>query len=146
MLYNIETPEDIAKVLLGLYMPIIFLGAILNLLNLSIILSDRKLRIDPRNSFIVALAFSDFFLCVFTSPLTLWNTLEGHWPLGANTELLCKVMKAGQDFPVFMSSFCIGAIACDRFRFIVQSQKKQMTAYQVRPNRSVFLDLNLARK
>ena len=41
---------------------------------------DRKLRADPRNSFIAALAFSDLTLCVFTSPLTLWYTLEGHWP------------------------------------------------------------------
>ena len=39
-----------------------------------------KLRVDPRNSFIAALAFSDLTLCVFTSPLTLWYTLEGHWP------------------------------------------------------------------
>jgi hypothetical protein len=30
-----------------------------------------------------------------------------------------------------MSSFCIGAIACDRFRFIMQPQKSQMTAKQV---------------
>ena len=43
-------------------------------------LDDRKLRVDPRNSFIAALAFSDLTLCVFTSPLTLWYTLEGHWP------------------------------------------------------------------
>jgi hypothetical protein len=47
-----------------------------------LIFSTSKLRIDPRNSFIVALAVSDFFLCNFTSPLTLWSTLEGHWPLG----------------------------------------------------------------
>ncbi len=31
-----------------------------------------------------------------------------------------------------MSSFCIGAIACDRFRFIVQAHLRQMTANQVR--------------
>jgi hypothetical protein len=36
-------------------------------------LGGRKLRLDPRNSFIVALAVSDFFLCNFTSPLTLWH-------------------------------------------------------------------------
>jgi hypothetical protein len=30
-----------------------------------------------------------------------------------------------------MSSFCIGAIACDRFRFIMQPHKKQMTPKQV---------------
>ena len=44
------------------------------------------------------------------------------------TEYLCKFVKAGQDFPIFMSSLCIMAIACDRFRFIVQNQQRQMTA------------------
>ena len=47
-------------------------------------------------------------------------------------EFLCKFLKAAQNFPIFMSSFCIGAIACDRFRFIVQPTRKQMTAKQVR--------------
>ena len=51
-------------------------------------LPPSQLRADPRNSFIVTLAFSDFFLCVFTSPLTLWSILEGHWPLGENTGAL----------------------------------------------------------
>jgi hypothetical protein len=93
-------------------------------------LTNRKFRGDPRYSFILALAFSDFFLCNFTSPLTLWTTLKGHWPLGENTRILCKFVKASQDFPIIMSSFCIGAIACDRFRFIVQNNLPQMTANQ----------------
>lgn len=43
-----------------------------------------------------------------------------------------------QNFPVIMSSFCIGAIACDRFRFIMQPHATQMTANQVsRGNNSV---------
>ena len=117
--------------LMALYLPVMLLGGLFNLFNLTVILTSRKLRTDPRNSFIVALALSDFFLCTFTSPLTLWYTLEGHWPLQERTVYLCKFVKAGQDFPIFMSSFCIGAIACDRFRFIVQSHKRQMTAGQV---------------
>ena len=47
------------------------------------------------------------------------------------SEFLCKFLMAAQNFPIFMSSFCIGAIACDRFRFIVQPTRKQMTAKQV---------------
>ena len=47
------------------------------------------------------------------------------------SEFLCKFLLAAQNFPIFMSSFCIGAIACDRFRFIVQPTRKQMTAKQV---------------
>lgn len=137
ILWNIDIPENIYYLLLALYLPIITLGSVLNLGILCIILSSKKLRVDPRNSFIVGLAFSDLSLCLFTSPLTLWYTLEGHWPLGGKTEFICKFVKAGQDFPIFMSSFCIGAIACDRFRFIVQSHRKQMTANQVRETKSL---------
>ena len=117
--------------LLAAYLPVMVLGAIFNLTIITVVLTNAKLRSDPRNCFIVALAFSDFKLCVFASPLTLWYTLESHWPLGGNTLYLCKLVKAGQDFPIFMSSFCIGAIACDRFMFIMYPHKKQMSAKQV---------------
>ena len=80
--WHSEMPEYAYHLLLGLYLPIVIFGSLLNTILLAVILSTRKLRIDPRNSFIVALAVSDFFLCNFTSPLTLWSTLEGHWPLG----------------------------------------------------------------
>ena len=75
-------PEASYTILIALYLPVMFLGTTLNLILLVTMLSNQKLRTDPRNSFILALAFSDFFLCNFTSPLTLWATLEGHWPLG----------------------------------------------------------------
>ena len=125
-------PDSAYNLLLGLYIPIMVLGTTLNLFLLWAMLSTKKLRTEPRNSFILALAVSDFFLCNFTCPMTLWSILEGHWPLGAHTVILCKFVKAGQDFPIIMSSFCIGAIACDRFRYIVQGNKTQMTAKQVR--------------
>ena len=80
--WHSEMPDYAYHLLLGLYLPIVIFGSILNTILLLVILTTPKLRIDPRNSFIVALAVSDFFLCNFTSPLTLWSTLEGHWPLG----------------------------------------------------------------
>jgi neuropeptide Y receptor len=129
--WHSEMPKYAFDLLLGLYLPIVILGSILNICLLAVILNTRKLRLDPRNSFILALAISDFFLCNFTSPLTLWYTLEGHWPFGRKTNIFCQLLKAGQNFPVIMSSFCIGAIACDRFRFIMQPHKKQMTPKQV---------------
>ena len=124
-------PDYAHHLLLSLYLPIVILGSFLNLFMLVVIISTPKLRQDPRNVFIVTLTISDFFLCNFTSPLTLWSTLEGHWPFGYNTRILCQFMKAGENFPVITSSFCIGAIACDRFRFILQPEKSQMTAKQV---------------
>ncbi len=130
--WHSEMPQEIYRLLLGLYLPVMILGTTLNALLLFTMLSTKKLRTDPRNSFILALAFSDFFLCNFTSPLTLWSTLEGHWPFGGmGTEILCRFVKAGQDFPIIISSFCIGAIACDRFRYIVTPYRTQMTASQV---------------
>eukprot|EP00095_Tigriopus_kingsejongensis_P000824 maker-scaffold63_size435493-snap-gene-1.12 protein:Tk00824 transcript:maker-scaffold63_size435493-snap-gene-1.12-mRNA-1 annotation:"hypothetical protein TRIADDRAFT_4556" len=128
--YHMAVPQWVYYFLLALYLPVVSMGVLFNLTTITVILFTRKLRVDPRNSFIVALAISDLSLCIFTSPLTLWYTLEGHWPLGGNTEYVCKFVKAGQDFPIFMSSFCIGAIACDRFRYIVQPLKSQMTANQ----------------
>ncbi len=133
MVWHTQLPNDSVKLLLSLYLPVLILGTILNTLLLVTIISSKRLRSDPRNSFILALSASDFFLCNFTSPLTLWSTLAGHWPFhSTSTEILCKILKAGQDFPIAMSSFCIGAIACDRFRYIVQPEKTQMTAKQVK--------------
>ena len=88
--YHMFVPSHLYTLLLALYLPVIALGVLFNLTIITTIMTTAKLRTDPRNSFIVALAFSDLFLCIFTSPLTLWYTLEGHWPLGGNTELLCK--------------------------------------------------------
>lgn len=80
--YQMYVPPSLYALLLSLYLPVIAMGAVFNLVNISIILTTPKLMWDPRNSFIVALAISDLSLCIFTSPLTLWYTLEGHWPLG----------------------------------------------------------------
>jgi hypothetical protein len=79
------------QLLLGLYLPIVILGSLLNLSMLVVIVGTPKLRQDPRNAFILTLAVSDFFLCNFTSPLTLWSTLEGHWPFGYSSRILCQV-------------------------------------------------------
>ena len=107
------------------------IGSTLNLCLLWALLSDRQLRCDPRNSFILALSFSDFLLCNFTCPVTFWSMVAGKWPFGKDTEILCKFFKAAQDFPIVMSSFCIGAIACDRHRVIIQTSSTQMNAIQV---------------
>ena len=106
------------------------IGSIFNLCLLWTMLRDRQLRGDPRNSFILALCFSDFLLCNFTCPVTFWSMVAGEWTFGKRTEVLCKFFKAAMDFPIVMSSFCIAAIACDRHRVIIQSSSTQMTAIQ----------------
>lgn len=59
------------------------------------------------NYFVVALAFSDLFLCLFSMPITLWELLFEQWPFGANTTLLCRCVAAGKVLPLFMSSMAI---------------------------------------
>ena len=75
-------PKNAYDLLLGLYIPVMILGTTLNLFLLCTIFSTKKLRTEPRNAFILALSVSDFFLCNFTCPLTLYMAAEGHWPLG----------------------------------------------------------------
>ena len=69
--------------------------------------------------------------CISTTYIIILSIIFMLYLLGENTRILCKFVKASQDFPIIMSSFCIGAIACDRFRFIVQNNLPQMTANQV---------------
>jgi len=80
--YHMWVPAWAYPVLLTLYLPVMIMGGVFNALVAYIVFTNAKLRADPRNCFIVALAFSDMALCTFTSPLTLWYTLAGHWPLG----------------------------------------------------------------
>jgi hypothetical protein len=83
--------------LLGLlYLPIVTLGSLLNLFMLLIIITTPKLRHDPRNVFILTLAVSDFFLCNFTSPLTLWDQmLQNFFPCHWCTRVMVKVQLTG---------------------------------------------------
>ena len=98
-------PEASYTILIALYLPVMFLGTTLNLILLVTMLSNQKLRTDPRNSFILALAFSDFFLCNFTSPLTLWATLEGHWPLGMYSQPKNVWTMRMPHWPMYFSHF-----------------------------------------
>jgi hypothetical protein len=65
------------------------------------------------------------------------GNLEEIWHILPRFGIFCQDKSGNpelyRDFcAVILSSFCIGAIACDRFRFIMQPHKKQMTAGQVR--------------
>ena len=135
---NSTLSSEDQNILWGLYIPVMIIGSTLNLCLLWALLSDRQLRCDPRNSFILALSFSDFLLCNFTCPVTFWSMVAGKWPFGKHTEILCKFFKAAQDFPIVMSSFCIGAIACDRHRVIIQTSSTQMNAIQVNTKKKQF--------
>jgi neuropeptide Y receptor len=75
------------------------------------------------NYFVVALALSDLFLCLFSMPITLWELLFEQWPFGANTTWLCRCFASGKVLPLFMSSMAIVAVGWDRYRCIIQSER-----------------------
>ena len=56
-------------------------------------------------------------------PITLWETFYQKWPFGPDVKWLCQCAVAVQAVPVFMSSIAIGAIAADRYRAVVHSDR-----------------------
>ena len=60
-------PSVVYWSLLALYLPIVSMGVLFNLTTLTVIMCTSKLRLDPRNSFIVALAISG--TCTFLMAL-----------------------------------------------------------------------------
>ncbi len=64
--YHIEVPLPLSVALVCFYLPVIVMGSVFNLISICVTLASPKLRSDPRNTFIVVLAFSDFFLFFFT--------------------------------------------------------------------------------
>ena len=65
-------------------------------------------------------------LLSFTMPLTAYDALSKFWPLGKNTELLCKAMKSSPSIVVYSSSMLIVVIALNCYRQIVTPHKKQL--------------------
>ena len=108
-----------------------FLGVLLNVLNLKALTKSKKHNSNPRNCLICCLFASDIVMCLFTAPFLLWYTLQGHWPFGSRFNWLCKALVAAQHVPILLSSMHILTIACDRFRFITQSHKRQLTKIKV---------------
>jgi len=96
---------------------VIAFGSFGNLVVISSFIRQPTLR-TPRNSFILNLAVSDLLLCIVTTPLTLLDIINEHWPLG-NSALSCKVAGGLQAVSVFVSTISITVIALDRYQLIV---------------------------
>ena len=92
-------------------------GSFGNLLVVSAVAHQPKLR-TQRNVFIINLAISDLLLCLVTTPLTLIEIVNDHWPLG-DSEAGCKASGGLQAVSVFVSTLSITVIALDRYQLIV---------------------------
>ena len=78
-----------------------------------------------RDMLISYLATLDIFLS-FTIPFSALDGLSKFWPLGVNTEFLCRATKASPSFVVYSSSMVIMLIALNFYRQIVYPHKTQI--------------------
>ena len=84
-----------------------------------------KVSEQTKDLLISFLALFDMFLSL-TIPLTSMDGLSKFWPLGKDTELLCKITKSSPSVAVFLSSALIFIIAVNCYRQVLSPHKAQM--------------------
>ena len=90
-----------------------------------------KLAEITRDHLIAYLATFDLLLSV-TMPFTAFDVLSKYWPLGPNTEVLCRFARSVPSAIVYSSSMIIITIACNCYRQILYSSKRQLTPTTIR--------------
>ncbi|KAI3380570.1 hypothetical protein SNEBB_005908 [Seison nebaliae] len=114
--------DNTRSIFIAIFSMISVFGMCGNLLVISAVIRNKKLR-SMHNMFIVNLAFSDFLLCSFTAPLTVYRYVEtGNWCFGL---FLCKLIPTLQIMNMFTSTFSITAIAIDRYHLIAFTQHRR---------------------
>ena len=78
-----------------------------------------------RDHLILILAIFDILVSL-TIPLTITDGLSKFWPLGKNSELLCKITKSSPSVVVYSSSAIITIIAINCYRQILSPHKGQI--------------------
>ena len=109
-------------VTLVLYIVVISIGSCGNVLVVIAVFWRKNMR-TVHNSFIGTLAFSDFFLCIVSLPVNLWEMLFQQWPFGPETATLCSLVLTAQQMPIFLSSLAIMAIGWDRYRCVITPER-----------------------
>ena len=78
-----------------------------------------------RDQLISILAIFDILVSL-TIPLTITDGLSKFWPLGKNSEFLCKITKSSPSVVVFSSSAIITIIAVNCYRQVISPHKGQI--------------------
>lgn len=79
-----------------------------------------------RDQLILYLSILDLLLTL-TMPFTALDGLSKYWPVGSNTEILCKIAKSSPSTVVFSSSMLIVIIAVNCYRHIIHPHKNQLS-------------------
>lgn len=109
--------------IITLYGIIIIAGFLENLLVIIVMALNKNLH-TVTNIFIVTLAWSDIFLCVFNLPFQLHFALSDYWAFG---EVLCHIIMSTFGVPIFVSTGIMLMIAIDRYILIVYPFRKRMS-------------------
>ena len=78
-----------------------------------------------RDQLILILTIIDILVSL-TIPLTITDGLSKFWPLGKNSEFLCKITKSSPSVIVYSSSAIITLIAVNSYRQILSPHKKKI--------------------
>ncbi|XP_067639631.1 cholecystokinin receptor type A-like [Eurosta solidaginis] len=97
--------------LIPCYSVILLIGIIGNLLVISTLVQNRRMR-TITNLFLFNLAISDLLLGVLCMPVTLVGTLLRHFIFG---QFFCKLIQFSQATSVAVSSWTLVAISCERY-------------------------------
>ena len=102
----------------------------------------RILSEKTRDHLIGYLAVFDLLLS-FTMPFTAIDVLTSYWPLGPDTEVLAKAMRAVPTAVVYGSSGIIVLIAINCYRQILRSSEKQLGPKEIRYMVIVLVGLSI---
>ena len=84
-----------------------------------------------RDHLIAYLATFDLLLSL-TMPFTALDVLTKYWPLGPNTEMLCRLTRSVPSSVVYSSSMIIILIAANCYRQVLNSSKRQLSPSEIR--------------
>ena len=84
-----------------------------------------------RDLLIAHLATFDLIICL-TIPFTALDVLSMFWPLGSNTELMCRLTRSLPTTAVYCSSAIIILIAINCYRQILHPSKRQLSPTTLR--------------
>lgn len=114
------------KVTFGLIYLLIFITGISS--NVSVIYkiaTNRQLQ-TTRNIFLVSLMLSDIMLCLTAVPVSPVGAIMKRWVFGA---VMCALIPLCQTMSVIITSFCLTAIAVDKYVHIINPTHEPISKF-----------------
>ena len=132
---NRHVQEDqwwLQSTMLAIYSPILLVGVLGNMLVAYIIISDKKMRANVTNIFILNLAAADFWLLLVAVQEIVRDAIyQENWSLGM---LACKVLRSSMILCLYVSVLTLTAVCIERwvkhFDWYCQFQKNNQHGWQ----------------